>query len=205
MSDEIIWENQDVDLMEYSYNPIPTINAVARICYYKTDVFKIEPEEQRRFVKKLIEKGHESPLEFTDYIWRITTSRAISNELVRHRLASYMQESTRYTKIDELHMIRPEKPVSSTMEERLLGMFLQYQSMIKNGTRKEEARDMLPLGMVTHLYCKMNLREFRHFLKLRLDKAAHPQMRELARKMLREVKQLIDNDAYEVMFYDIGH
>ena len=100
-------------------------------------------------------------------------------------------------------MIKPKTPASITMEERLEGMFLQYQVMLKNGTRKEEARDFLPLGMVTHLYCKMNLREFRHFLQLRMSRAAHPQMQELANKMYDEVRRNNWYKNVEALFYGI--
>lgn len=197
----IDWLKQEATLVRQTLRPLLLINDVARVCY-KTETPSSE-EEQREFIKRLIYKEHESPLEFVDYIWFLQTNRAIANELVRHRLASYMQESSRYVKYDTLQMIQPKEPVSVTMEERLEGMFLQYQSMLKNGTRKEEARDYLPLGMVTHLYCKMNLREFRHFLKLRLSKAAHPLMRELAYLMFREVQRNSYYKDVEALFYDI--
>ena len=197
----IEWINQDAVLVKQTLQPIELINDVARVCYKsKTPVSN---EEKQEFVMKLISKGHESPLEFVDYTWFLTTSRAIANELVRHRIASYMQESTRYVKYDTLQMIKPKTPASITMEERLEGMFLQYQVMLKNGTRKEEARDFLPLGMVTHLYCKMNLREFRHFLQLRMSRAAHPQMQELANKMYDEVRRNNWYKNVEALFYGI--
>lgn len=197
----IEWINQDAVLVKQTLQPIELINDVARVCYKsKTPV---SDEEKQEFVMKLISKGHESPLEFVDYTWFLTTSRAIANELVRHRIASYMQESTRYVKYDTLQMIKPKTPASITMEERLEGMFLQYQVMLKNGTRKEEARDFLPLGMVTHLYCKMNLREFRHFLQLRMSRAAHPQMQELANKMYDEVRRNNWYKNVEALFYGI--
>lgn len=197
----IEWINQDAVLVKQTLQPIELINDVARVCYKsKTPV---SDEEKQEFIIKLISKGHESPLEFVDYTWFLTTSRAIANELVRHRIASYMQESTRYVKYDTLQMIKPKTPASITMEERLEGMFLQYQVMLKNGTRKEEARDFLPLGMVTHLYCKMNLREFRHFLQLRMSRAAHPQMQELANKMYDEVRRNNWYKNVEALFYGI--
>ena len=197
----IEWINQDAVLVKQTLQPIELINDVARVCYKsKTPVSN---EEKQEFVMKLISKGHESPLEFVDYTWFLTTSRAIANELIRHMIASYMQESTRYVKYDTLQMIKPKTPASITMEERLEGMFLQYQVMLKNGTRKEEARDFLPLGMVTHLYCKMNLREFRHFLQLRMSRAAHPQMQELANKMYDEVRRNNWYKNVEALFYGI--
>lgn len=197
----IEWIEQDATLIDQSLHPVETINRIARVCYRQP--MPESEDELRTFVKRLIYKGHESPLEFVDYTWFLTTSRAIANELVRHRIASYMQESTRYVKYDKLQMIKPQILVSTTMEERLEGMFTQYQSMIQNGTRKEEARDFLPLGMVTHLYCKMNLREFRHFLQLRLSRAAHPQMQELAQLMFKEIQRNNYYKNVEAFFYDI--
>ena len=197
----IEWIEQDASLIRQTLQPIELINQVARVCYNSS--FPEDDEESREFIRRLIYNGHESPLEFVDYTWFLTTNRAIANELVRHRIASYMQESTRYVKYDKLKMIKPQILVSTTMEERLEGMFLQYQSMIQSGTRKEEARDFLPLGMATHLYCKMNLREFRHFLHLRLSLAAHPQMRELAQLMFKEVQRNNYYKNVEAFFYDI--
>ena len=182
----IIWEDQTVTLVRQTTKPVDLINRVARVCY--SSVTPENEDKQCEFIKKLIDKGHESPLEFVDFIWFIQTSRAIANELVRHRLASYMQESTRYVKYDNLEMIKdPSFKTNSIIEDRLEGLFTQYKSLVQNGTRKEMARDFLPLGMATRIYCKMNLREFRHFLRLRANPAAHPMMRDLARQMVAEV------------------
>ena len=85
------WKPQKTILVNKTEDPIILINQVARVCY-KSDLPEAD-EDKYRFVKKLIANGHESPLEFVDFTWFIQTSRAIANELVRHRLASYMQES----------------------------------------------------------------------------------------------------------------
>lgn len=204
----IEWKPQKTILVNKTEDPITLINQVARVCY-KSDLPEAD-EDKYRFVKKLIANGHESPLEFVDFTWFIQTSRAIANELVRHRLASYMQESTRYVKYDSLEILEPVANTkaydSSTIDEDKLQAYLKlYKECLDVGVNPEFARDFLPLGLITHLYCKMNLREFRHFLKLRTSKQAHPQMRELAWDMLTDLKINYPNGVFDTMFFDINY
>lgn len=202
------WKPQKTMLVNKTEDPITLINRVARVCY-KSDLPEAE-EDKYRFVKKLIAKGHESPLEFVDFTWFIQTSRAIANELVRHRIASYMQESTRYVKYDCLEMLQPceaEKSYTQTTftPSEFESIIAHYGYLLEQGVRPEFARDFLPLGLITHLYCKMNLREFRHFLKLRTSKQAHPQMRALAWDMLTDLKIHYPDGIFDTMFFDINY
>ena len=198
----IIWKEQKAKLISQTIMPVTLINNVARVCY--KSLTPGDEDKQLEFIKKLIEKGHESPLEFIDFIFFLQTNRAIANELVRHRIASYMQESTRYVQYENLEMIKtPELVPNSLIEDRLQSLFIQYQSMIKDGTRKEMARDLLPLGMVTHMYMKMNLRELRHFIKLRGNKAAHPMMRQLVNLMVAELYHANSPKRMEAFLYGI--
>ena len=198
----IAWLPQEVWLIRQTTMPIDLINHVARVCYQSTT--PVNEEKQCNFVKGLIKAGHESPLEFVDFIWFIFTNRAIANELVRHRLASYMQESTRYVQYEDIAVIEPEgKYDKGEMEAAYVKALIHYQTLIEKGVEKQFARDALPLGLATHIYCKMNLREFRHFLKLRTAQSAHPMMRDLAKKMMLSLRNAMNMYYFEAMFYDI--
>lgn len=168
--------------------PVTLINMVARTCYMSE---LPGMAEQRRFVKGLIAKGHESPLEFVDFTFSLRVDRGVSHELVRHRLASFQQESTRYVRYDELSVIRPVDIVPGSAAdtawyEACIAAEQSYKRLLVD-TRPEVARAVLPNCVATNMKMKMNLRELRHFLKLRLDKRAHPDMRFIAEQMARQV------------------
>lgn len=164
--------------------PVTLINMIARTCYMSE---LPGMAEQRKFVKKLIANGHESPLEFVDFIFSLRVDRGISHELVRHRLASYQQESTRYVRYDNISVIRPSEiqagsPADVAWYEACIAAEEAYKKLLVH-TRPEIARSVLPNCLATNMRMKMNLRELRHFLKLRLDKRAHPDMRNLAQQI----------------------
>jgi len=205
-NDEIVWVKQNAILISQTALPLWIINTVARVCYNSN-----MPEDfgkQTEFVKALIRREHESPLEFVDFIWGITTSRAIANELVRHRIASYMQESTRYVGYQQIKMIEPVNSEPGMYNKYEVGeaakqAFIHYRALVQNGVSKQNARDVLPIGMATTIYCKMNLREFRHFLSLRIAKPAHPMMRDLAKKMVKAVRNSMPWEYSEAMLYGL--
>lgn len=160
------------------------IEIAGRVCYQSEP--KGDPE---KFIRMIIKRGHESVLEHGSLTFKIRTNRAIANEIVRHRLASYSQESTRYVKYDDIEFIPGEKLRDSNLEELLSKAEFAYKFLTDYGLKPEEARDVLPNATATSLVMTMNFRELRHFLKLRLDKAAHPQIRELAGMMLEILKE----------------
>lgn len=166
------------------------IERCGRVCYQS------QPKEDsaENFVRMLIKRGHESVLEHESLTFRIVTSRGIMSELTRHRLCAFSVESTRYVKYDELTVI---KPVGLTNTGEYLWKseteFIEksYRLLIRNGERPEIARDILPQCTKSELYMTANLREWRHILKLRLSKAAHPAMRELAGMIYDIIKEKI--------------
>lgn len=169
------------------------IEIAGRVCYQS------EPKgDSEKFIRMIIKRGHESVLEHGSLTFKIRTNRAIANEIVRHRLASYSQESTRYVKYDDIEFIPGEKLIDPNLEELLSKAEFAYNFLTDYGLKPEEARDILPNATATTLVMTMNFRELRHFLKLRLDKAAHPQIRELAGMMLEILK-----DKYPVFVEDI--
>ncbi|WP_277220441.1 FAD-dependent thymidylate synthase [Peptoniphilus vaginalis] len=169
------------------------IEIAGRVCYQSEP--KGDPE---KFIRMIIKRGHESVLEHGSLTFKIRTNRAIANEIVRHRLASYSQESTRYVKYDDIEFIPGDRLEESYAGDMLTKIEEAYNFLIGQEFKPEEARDILPNATATTLVMTMNFRELRHFLKLRLDKAAHPQIRELARIILGILK-----DEYPVFVEDI--
>lgn len=176
------------------------IEMCGRVCYKSEN--RITQESSQNFVKGILESGHESVIEHEKITVRIICDRGVSHEIVRHRLASYSQESTRYCNYskdkfgNELTLIKPffwEK--ESTQYELWLQVMEKientYNQMIAGGAKPQEARSILPNSLKTELIVTMNLREWRHFFKLRTSMSAHPQMREIACKMLEEFKRRI--------------
>ena len=144
------------------------------------------------FVRKIIKRGHESVLEHVSLTFKIVCDRAIMAELTRHRLASFTVESTRYVKYDELAAINPF-PDDIVGESFWLSMMSEaernYKDLSNSGATPELARAILPQCTATTLYMTANLREWRHVLKLRTDKAAHPQMRFIMNQILAVFKE----------------
>lgn len=171
---------QKVELLNcLSYEDmLQNIEIAGRTCYQSKSEFTKETGE--KFVKKLINLGHESVLEHGSLTFKIKTNRNITHELVRHRLASYSQESTRYVKYDDIEFIPWSRLEKSYAEDMLTRAEEAYSFLINQEFKPEEARDILPGSVATTIIVTMNMRELRHFLKLRLSKAAHPQIRELA-------------------------
>lgn len=176
------------------------IELAARTCYKSED--KITDDSAEKFVRNLIKRGHESALEHEKVSVRIICDRGVSHEIVRHRLASYSQESTRYVCYDngkhsrEMTFIRPcflrEGSVSyNDWKYAMRSAEDFYVSLISNGCSPQEARVVLPNSLKTEIVMTANLREWRHFFRLRCAPDAHPQMREIAVMMLEEFRKLI--------------
>ena len=148
--------------------------------------------DSENFVRSIIKRGHESVLEHVSLTFKIICDRAIMAELTRHRLASFTVESTRYVKYDELTVIKPfSTPDGSdfTFWHMMREVEKNYLFLIEEGVKPELARAVLPQCTATTLYMTANLREWRHVLKLRTDKAAHPQMRQIMYQILAVFKE----------------
>lgn len=186
---------QKVELLNcLSYEDmLQNIEIAGRTCYQSKSEFTKESGE--KFIKKLIKLGHESVLEHGSLTFKIKTNRNITHELVRHRIASYSQESTRYVKYNNIEFIPWIDPRGLKVNHlyALEGLYLDleflYKKLIEDNFKPEEARDILPGCVATTIIVTMNMRELRHFLKLRLSKAAHPQIRELAKMIQDLVKE----------------
>lgn len=165
------------------------LELIGRVCYKSENNITIS--SSKNFISKLIRNGHESVIEHVSISVKVICDRGVSHEIVRHRLASYSQESTRYCNYtkdkfgNELTFI---KPFFWEYEPKKYNIWLNsmqiienyYNVLIENGATAEEARTVLPNSLKTEIVMTMNLREWRHFFKLRTDKKSHPQMREIS-------------------------
>ena len=156
-------------------------------------------------MKNLIERGHESVLEHVSITVKFICDRGVSHEIVRHRIASYSQESTRYCNYgdDGIAVIEPcglskESHAHNDWLNACRNAEDRYIMMLFWGCTPQEARAVLPNSLKTELVMTANLREWRHFLKLRCSGSAHPQMREVANMVLEQFK-----NAIPVIFDDI--
>ena len=170
-----------------------------RVCYKSED--KMTEESASRFVKFLIERGHESPIEHIGISVRVICDRGVSHEWVRHRIASYSQESTRYCNYNSekfgggIAFIRPyfadNERLFEIWKAEMESAEKAYMDMLANGAKPEDARSVLPNSLKTEFICTMNLREWRHFFALRCAKAAHPAMREIAVPLQEAFREML--------------
>ena len=151
------------------------------------------------FIERIIKSGHESVIEHEKITVRIVCDRGVSHEIVRHRIASYSQESTRYCNYSgnkfgrELTLIKPCFWNEDSSEYQLWIQTMHiiedtYNKLIDGGAKPEESRSILPNSLKTEIVVTMNLREWRHFFKLRTSARAHPQMREISIPLLNKFK-----------------
>ena len=183
----------NVILLAHTPEPDAIVAAAAKICY--SDVAAsdlLEREEQnlsRRLIAELFSSGHTSTFEHVSFTFGIDgLSRVASHQLVRHRLASFSQQSQRYVKMNDDVVIPPsikENPEAlKIFKECVKNSQDTYTKLIDFGISKEDARFILPHGYSTRLVLTMNARELHHFFSLRLCKRAQWEIHELARQML---------------------
>lgn len=186
---EIIWHNQPNFILK-------TIEQAGRVCYKSED--KITDDSAKAFIVRLIQSGHESVLEHQSFSVRFVTDRGVSHELVRHRLASFSQESTRYCNYskdkfgNELTFIIPtflygkghEDPAWEHWQKAMEDAEDRYFDLLSDGLNPQDARSVLPNSLKTEIVITANIREWRTILKQRTSSKAHPQMRDLMTPLL---------------------
>ena len=183
------------------------IERCGRVCYKSED--KITETSAQAFVGNIIKRGHEAVLEHASVTVKFTVDRGVSHEIVRHRLAAYCQESTRYCNYSkdgfgrQVTFIQPHFLDRGTRGWELWVLAYEqaekaYFDLLNWGCSPQEARAVLPNSLKTEVVMTANLREWRHFFKLRTAPAAHPQMREVTIPLLRRMQELIP-----VVFDDI--
>ena len=179
------------------------IELAGRTCYKSEE--RATAESSRKFVAMLIKRGHHSVLE---HVWmrvRFVLPRGISHELVRHRLASYSQESSRYCDYGGgVAFIRPRWLERDSADEyawrsHMKACEIAYTSARERGWKPQQARGLLPIDLKTEVVMSANARQWRHFFTMRAAKPAHPQMRESACALLREMRGKVP-----ILFDDVG-
>ena len=206
------------EILSYEETALTNIERAARTCYKSEDKI-IDDYSAKKLVYSLIKRGHMAMIEFGgDLVVKFVSNRGFSHEVVRHRLASFGQESTRYCNYSKSKFgaeITCVNPYSVVM--RKLGhdqnhamkiaetMILawrdaedHYMDLIRMGVPPDIAREVLPIGVKAEIVVKANVREWRHIFTQRCSKKAHPRMRELMIPLLKEVNELIP-----VVFEDI--
>lgn len=198
--------------IELSAGKLNNLERYARICYKSEDKMALDYNE--RFLSSIISKGHESVIEHEKATVMFIVDRGITHEIVRHRIGSYSQESTRYCNYSqdkfgrEITVIEPfYLKGHAAYDEWFKGCEAtekSYFAMLQMGCSPQEARAILPTCLKTEIAVTYNMREWRHFFELRCSAAAHPQMREVAIPLLLLFKErlpiLFDNVSYDKAF-----
>ena len=186
------------------------IERVGRVCYKSES--NITQDSYIKFCKMLRDRGHEAMIEHSQLSVKFIVNRAIANEIVRHRLFSFAQESTRYINYskdkfcNEIKVIEPDNllPANSSVYQFWYNSCKNaedaYMALLYDNVKPEIARDVLPLSTATEIVVTGNIREWRHFFRLRCDSKAHPQLVSISRKLLNDLKSKIP-----VLFDDIKY
>lgn len=198
-----------VSLLQYTPDGENISALAAKLCYSPSSVRDLisnqENSPNRKLLKKIVALGHHSVLEHLSFTFGIEgISRVTSHQLVRHRIASYSQQSQRYVKAGEAldYIIPPSINENTRVHEKFVNLVSSikklYDEMIVEGIPLEDARYILPNAAETKIIVTMNARELRHFFQLRCCNRAQWEIREMAKGMLKLVKEkapLIFSDA----------
>ena len=193
-----------IDMDDYD-KIIKKIEKIGRVCY-KSEA-NISDESAERFISNILKRGHESVIEHEAVTVRMVCDRGVTHEIVRHRIASYSQESTRYCnyagdKFDNQITVidlasgfsydlsdENDKAKYDVWTTAMQQAEQSYFRMLELGATPQEARSVLPNSLKTEIVVTMNLRSWRNFFRLRVDSHAHPQMREVAQLLYREFEE----------------
>ena len=189
-------------LLQHTPEPELTVALAARLCYSSAGIGELHDKLSRAdihgFLDRIMSLGHQSVLEHASFTFGIEgISRACSHQLVRHRLASYSQQSQRYVTFDQgcFPMVVPDAIAESPKRSELFQQAMEacasaYEALIEDGTPAEDARFVLPNAAETKIIVTMNARELLHFFSLRCCQRAQWEIRKVAVEMLRLVKPL---------------
>lgn len=198
------------DISDGGLNELKTIEQAGRICYQSQNKATNDGESAKKFVDNCIKRGHMTPLEHVNLSVLFITDRGVTHELVRHRLAAYNQESTRYCNYSsnkfngDVQFIIPhdmcdwQESDRKTFKAACEDAESYYKTLIFHGMSPQEARAVLPTCTKAEIVMTANLREWRHVFELRCTAGAHPQIQALLRPLLLELKERIP-----VVFDDI--
>lgn len=199
-----------VELLYHTPDPERAIATAARLCYAPVGASELmetmPPERIKSVLSTIMKSGHFSTLEHVSYTFAIDgVSRALTHQLVRHRLASFNQQSQRYVKFkDGLNTIKPasvaENEEANTLFDEAIDAAVEaYKKLLDAGVPAEDARYLLPNAAETKIVVTMNVRELLHFFELRCCNRAQWEIRELAHRMLDLVRPTAP-----YVFFDAG-
>ncbi len=209
---KIISPSHEILFMPESTELLKNLEIAGRTCYKSED--RITVDSARGFIERLLKSGHHSVIEHANITIRFICDRGVTHELVRHRLASYSQESTRYANYSkdkfgrEITVIKPlfwpeDSPEFEFWRSAMEQAEKVYMQLIDIGARAEQARAVLPNSLKTEIVMTCNVREWRHVIALRCSKAAHPQIREIMLPLLEELHEKLPplfDDLYKEYF-----
>ena len=192
-------------ISEGGMDELKMLEKIARVCYKSESHITEDGESAKKLITALIRSGHEAMLEHGIISVKFTVDRGVSHEIVRHRMASFAQESTRYCNYsgdkfgNELTFIRPSFFVGPDRSMSKYGMWCHlmdeaeqsYMHLIELGAKPEEARSVLPNSLKTEIVVTANYREWRHIFALRTSPKAHPQIREVMIPLMQELREKI--------------
>ena len=189
-----------VELLSYTPNPELLVAAAARTCYYKKPgskiIKKITSKKASKLIKKLVKIGHHSILEHAVFTFSVEgVSRACTHQLVRHRIASYSQQSQRYVSLGNSNFVVPPTIRKDQKTSEIFNRIVEearnaYKKLLELGIPEEDARYIIPQAVQTNIVVTMNARELLHFFKLRCCMRAQWEIRALAWRMLSLVKKV---------------
>jgi thymidylate synthase (FAD) len=198
-----------VQLLTHTPNPEQVVAAAARLCYSDASIAQLlerAPEQAPRLLRKVLDMGHLSVLEHAGFTFGIEgISRACSHQLVRHRIASYSQQSQRYVSHEVPFeavvppSIATRPALAARLDAHLAEIHALYRDLLAAGIPAEDARFVLPNAAATKLVLTMNARELHHFFALRCCRRAQWEIRAMAREMLRLARQ-----AAPLLFHEAG-
>ena len=172
------------------------IEKIGRVCYKSEE--RIGEGTAEKFIAGIIKRGHESVIEHGSITVKVTCDRGVTHEIVRHRIASYSQESTRYCNYSK-DKFGNQITCIEVWQKAMEAAEQYYFQMLELGAKPEEARSILPNSLKTEIVMTMNLREWRHFIRLRSANAAHPQMRQVSDLILKKF-----SEKYPLFFRDLA-
>lgn len=189
-----------VKLLKYSEKPEISVAQAARLCYYKSDIESLQEKltisKARKLIRQVVSMGHTSVLEHAVFTFGIEgVSRALSHQLVRHRIASFSQQSQRYVEYDDIeyhvpHSICNNPGLLSRYKDHMNDVQDLYHQLVDSGIPAEDARYILPNAVNTKVIATFNARSLLNFFKLRTCNRAQSEIRILAAEMLRLVKEV---------------
>ena len=192
------------EILHFSHSPdeiLKFLELCARTCYKSQD--KITEDSARKIINLIMTNKHESVIEHVSATVRFVSNRGFTHEIVRHRLASYSQESTRFVNYGKkdggIAVIDPRPVYGWETESELYQEWLcamedaehRYLQLLAMGAKPQQARGVLPIDVKTEIVMTANIREWRHVFKMRCPREAHPMMQYLMRPLLLEFSKRV--------------